>query len=154
MGLSRTIFVVLGVVALLATLARPAYAPDCNLPDLSSCACYLGVGPWPIGAAAVGDLLAAADLTVGTRTACFQHGGQPYWQIQRQVTLPAGAEAIAHLDPNFEVDNPPNAWCTETIARHVDAFRSDGANTASAEMQALTQVCHMLLNTSEFLYVH
>lgn len=116
MGLSRTIFVVLGVVALLATLARPAYAPDCNLPDLSSCACYLGVGPWPIGAAAVGDLLAAADLTVGTRTSCFQHGGQPYWQIQRQVTLPAGAEAIAHLDPNFEVDNPPNAWCTETIA--------------------------------------
>ncbi len=54
----------------------------------------------------------------GTRTCCIAHGGQAYWQIQRQVSIPEAADALAWENPTIETDagTAPNAWCTEFIA--------------------------------------
>jgi hypothetical protein len=44
-------------------------------------------------------------------------------------------------------------WCGDAYARHREAFQSSGQDNAAAEVRALEQICHMLFNTSEFLYV-
>ena len=43
--------------------------------------------------------------------------------------------------------------CFEAHAKHLETYQEDGLNGEEARGQALVQICHMLLNTSEFLYV-
>lgn len=113
-------FVIPSIVCTLwILLPTPAFAP-CGLPDLPSCACYVAdCDPadvaWP---PPYNDLIVTARRTVGLRTCCFQHGGQAYWQVQRQASIPASAEALAFENPTIETDEEtaPAAWCTETIA--------------------------------------
>lgn len=95
---------------------------DCIPEDGPSCACYIEecepVGcDWPL-TNPLGDLAGTAQLTVGTRSCCFRHCGQVYWQVQRQVSTPYSCEAIAHEDPLIQVRRAtrPQAWCTETVA--------------------------------------
>ena len=110
--------VFLAAFLVIVVYAHTAFAP-CSLPDLPSCVCYAtcsAVGaPWP---PSYGDIVEVARGTVGLRTCCFQHGGQAYWQVQRQATIPASAEALAFEEPGIEADDDtdPEAWCTETIA--------------------------------------
>jgi hypothetical protein len=93
---------------------RAAWAP-CSLPDLPTCACYIASGPWP---PPFGDNVETARSMIGVRSSCIKHGGQAYWQIQRQATIPECAEALAFENPDLENDGDtdPEAWCTETIA--------------------------------------
>lgn len=44
-------------------------------------------------------------------------------------------------------------WCRDLIEQQTSRFRDPGVEPATASHQALTQLCHALLNTSEFLYV-
>ena len=52
---------------------------------------------------------------------------------------------------------PPNAAeeaiCTRLLERQVAIFREAGFPATEADRKALVQLCHTLLNTSEFLYV-
>jgi len=113
------------VCALLASFPRAAIAP-CALPDLPTCGCYTAsctpvAGPWPL-IPGLGNLIGAAELTVGSRSCCIKHGGQAYWQIQRQVAIPAAADALAAENASIQTDKAtkPQAWCTETIAFWAD----------------------------------
>ena len=45
------------------------------------------------------------------------------------------------------------ATCAELLARQAALYRSAGTDPEAALHQALVQLCHTLLNTSEFLYV-
>ncbi|MBU0741085.1 hypothetical protein KKG45_14155 [bacterium] len=94
---------------------------QCSLPDLPSCACFTdcaNVGaPWPPDLFLDGNI-DIAHATVGLRSCCQQHGGQAYWQIQKQTDNPACAEALAFQQPDIQndADTAPEAWCTETVA--------------------------------------
>jgi hypothetical protein len=110
---------VLPVTLLLLSLGSTRALAPCALPDLPSCVCYAtcsaeGVS-WP---PPFGDIVEVALSTVDLRTCCFEHGGQAYWQVQRQATIPEDAEALAFENPDIEddADTNPEAWCTETIA--------------------------------------
>jgi len=52
---------------------------------------------------------------------------------------------------------PPSAAemaiCSRLVERHVGAFRAAKSSPADADYKALAQMCHTLLNTSEFLYL-
>jgi len=50
--------------------------------------------------------------------------------------------------PNHEEENR----CTAYLDRQRTAFKTAGASDREASRQALTELCHTLLNTSEFLY--
>jgi hypothetical protein len=45
------------------------------------------------------------------------------------------------------------SWAVELFARQRDRFLAAGNAAEEADRKALAQVCHMLLNTNEFLYV-
>ena len=53
---------------------------------------------------------------------------------------------------------PPTAqeliWSQELLVRQIDRYRALAENDETARRQALAHLCQMLLNTSEFLYVH
>jgi hypothetical protein len=44
-------------------------------------------------------------------------------------------------------------WCVAAFAEHLLVFEQTGTDAQQAHHQALVQICHMLLNTSEFLYI-
>jgi hypothetical protein len=44
-------------------------------------------------------------------------------------------------------------WCVDLIRRHAGRYEQSGADSEEAAARALAHLCHMLLNTSEFLYV-
>ena len=47
-------------------------------------------------------------------------------------------------------------WCVNLMRRHIDRFGKEEIDDASpddASVQALVQLCHVLLNSSEFLYI-
>jgi hypothetical protein len=50
--------------------------------------------------------------------------------------------------PNHKEENR----CTAYLDRQRTAFKTEGATDREANRQALTELCHTLLNTSEFLY--
>ncbi len=48
------------------------------------------------------------------------------------------------------------AWCADLLDRHIEHYRNGNSAPGAADradLQALTQLCHVLLNTSEFLYI-
>ncbi len=45
------------------------------------------------------------------------------------------------------------AWCVDLLSHHLEAHLNEGQSHDHAVRQALVQLCHTLLNTSEFLYV-
>jgi hypothetical protein len=105
-------------IALSPEQARVQCIPE----DGPDCPCYIAdcepVGcEWPF-AGFLGNLVGTTELTVGTRSCCFRHCGQAYWQIQRQVSIPWACEAIASEDPLIQARRAtrPQAWCTETVA--------------------------------------
>ena len=52
-----------------------------------------------------------------------------------------------------ELHEDEGQWCAELHARHVQTYQATGMSLENARHQALVQICHMLLNTSEFLYI-
>ena len=48
--------------------------------------------------------------------------------------------------------NDEAARCIAFLARQVELYRSNGVSGEAATHQALTELCHTLLNTSEFIY--
>lgn len=106
---------------LLASIPSRVEAP-CAMPDLPTCACYAlfcePIGsPWPLSGT-MGDLIETARATVGLRTCCIKHGGQAYWQVQRQLAIPEAADALAFIDTLIQTNDEtdPEAWCTEAVA--------------------------------------
>ena len=55
--------------------------------------------------------------------------------------------ALVRLPNTSEV-----AWCSETYSQQVAAFQANGKPSEEAKLDALTQICLTILNTSEFLY--
>ena len=49
-------------------------------------------------------------------------------------------------------DNRELVRCTQYLRQQCDAFQRSGDNPRDASKHALTELCHTLLNTSEFLY--
>jgi len=45
------------------------------------------------------------------------------------------------------------AWCADLLSHHLETHLKEGQSHDHAVRQALVQLCHTLLNTSEFLYV-
>lgn len=112
----RRTLVAASTAFLLGGVAR-AHCPSAPANDTPDCACYTGSGDWPL-AAVGGDVVATAKKNRYARTSCWKHGGQPYWQIQRQIDSPVMAHFAAHLAGVFGglVDLHREAWCTETVA--------------------------------------
>jgi len=50
-------------------------------------------------------------------------------------------------------DDQEVIWCAAAFARQVELYRDSGVTDEQARHQALTELCHTLFNTSEFLYV-
>ena len=44
------------------------------------------------------------------------------------------------------------AWASDLLARQRERFLAAGGPADEADRKALAQLCHMLLNTNEFLY--
>ncbi len=116
----------LGAWLLLFSVPASADYPVCTCPapgpvDLPNCTCYVdGGGDWPL-VPVVGDIVATALRTVGAKSSCFRHRGQPYWQVQQQISSPALARLLQQLYPSVTVESPAEAWCTETIAYWANA---------------------------------
>jgi hypothetical protein len=70
----------------------------------------------------------------------------------------AAEDDQARVQAAFELAlaRPPapeeSAWCLELLARQQTRFAA-GLPPAEARQKALEQLCHMLLNTNEFLYI-
>ena len=45
------------------------------------------------------------------------------------------------------------AWCADLLSYQREVYLKEGQSAEAAARQALVQLCHTLLNTSEFLYV-
>jgi hypothetical protein len=75
----------------------------------------------------------------------------------RRVARTAAGESAARLAFRLALVRPPSpaelAICTRLLARTALAYRQAGRHPAEAEHLALVELCHTLLNTSEFLYV-
>ena len=50
-------------------------------------------------------------------------------------------------------DDEESAWCNEFLARHLERYQKQDIPEEQAQKKALAHLCHMLFNTSEFLYV-
>ncbi len=78
--------------------------------------------------------------------------------LARRVRAAAGDDAAKRIEAAFRMTlaRPPSdteaSWSAELIDRHTRRYRTEFAD-AEAGDRALTHLCHMLLNTSEFLYI-
>ncbi|MDA1055048.1 MAG: DUF1549 and DUF1553 domain-containing protein [Planctomycetota bacterium] len=74
----------------------------------------------------------------------------------RVATLASATDEQVETAFRLALSRPPNAreqqWCSELLSRQADIFRREDATDEVASRQALIQLCHTLLNTSEFLY--
>ncbi len=50
-------------------------------------------------------------------------------------------------------DPEETAWSVDLLTRHAERYLEEGMDAEQANLKALAHVCHMLLNTNEFLYV-
>ncbi|MEZ6050346.1 MAG: PSD1 and planctomycete cytochrome C domain-containing protein [Planctomycetaceae bacterium] len=50
-------------------------------------------------------------------------------------------------------DAEETAWSVELLTRHAARYQEDGMEAEQANLKAMMDVCHMLLNTNEFLYL-
>ncbi|MDP6529575.1 MAG: T9SS type A sorting domain-containing protein [Gemmatimonadota bacterium] len=91
-----------------------SFAPDnpgyCSCADLS--------GEWPLSPVP-GDPSLTGFRTIGTKTTCYRHRGQAYWQIQKGYHSGATVDFIGWL---YQVTGFPlpghneEAWCSEGVA--------------------------------------
>jgi hypothetical protein len=71
----------------------------------------------------------------------------------------AAAPAAKRIELAFRIalGRPPKpqeaGWSGELLQKHAERYHTAGMPSDQAEQKALTHLCHMLLNTSEFLYV-
>ncbi|MEX0713796.1 MAG: DUF1553 domain-containing protein, partial [Pirellulales bacterium] len=69
------------------------------------------------------------------------------------------ADAASRIDSAFRLalSRPPRpqelTWSMELVERQASRFISAGSEPRQAEHKALAALCHMLLNTNEFLYI-
>ncbi|MEX2560679.1 MAG: DUF1553 domain-containing protein, partial [Pirellulales bacterium] len=77
-----------------------------------------------------------------------------------RVAATAGtADAASRIDSAFRLalSRPPRpqelTWSMELVERQASRFISAGSEPRQAEHKALAALCHMLLNTNEFLYI-
>jgi hypothetical protein len=70
---------------------------------------------------------------------------------------PASVDGQIDLAFRIALARPPNpqevTWSSELLSRQADRYQSAGVEGESARRKALTQLCQMLFNTNEFLYV-
>jgi cytochrome c553 len=82
---------------------------------------------------------------------------QAGWLADR-VTAASGPSATQRIELAFRYalarrPNPDETtWCGELLADQARLFQQAGQDEAAASRQALVELCHTLLNTSEFLY--
>jgi mono/diheme cytochrome c family protein len=76
-----------------------------------------------------------------------------------RIVRTAGADMEKRIDLAYRIalSRGPSAQeallCGELLRRHVQRYRAEKLTEEQAQHNALAQVCHVLLNTSEFLYV-
>ena len=76
----------------------------------------------------------------------------------QRVLARMGADTTRQIALAFRIalarmpDEDEAALCATSFARQVDLYRASGVSEDEARRQALTELCHTLLNTSEFLY--
>jgi mono/diheme cytochrome c family protein len=76
-----------------------------------------------------------------------------------RVARTAGADLEKRIDLAYRIalSRGPTAQeavlCAELVRRHAERYRSEKVPDDQAQRKALAQFCHVLLNTSEFLYV-
>lgn len=79
-------------------------------------------------------------------------------RFAKRVSREAGSAPGERIDMAFRIalGRQPNEqeahWCAELLEKQTHAFKREEATAEEIEHQALTQLCHTLLNTSEFLY--
>lgn len=79
--------------------------------------------------------------------------------LASRAALLAGSSPAQQIDTAFRLalarppDEEETAWCDELLERQSELYRADGRSAEEAAHQALVNLCHTLLNTSEFLYV-
>ncbi len=70
-----------------------------------------------------------------------------------------GAEAARQIETAYRFilarcpSDAEASWCRQFLDAQAALFAADGFDLAAARREALVQLCHALLNTSEFLYV-
>jgi len=76
----------------------------------------------------------------------------------RRVEARAGADPARQIEAAYRIalarlpDDDELECCAATHARQTKLFRAAGASEEQTRQRALTELCHTLLNTSEFLY--
>ncbi|MCA9073819.1 MAG: DUF1553 domain-containing protein [Planctomycetaceae bacterium] len=73
-------------------------------------------------------------------------------------------EAVEQSDPELvswaftaalgrPTDAEESAWSVDLLARHAERYQAQGMEADPARLKAVAHLCHMLLNTNEFLYL-
>ncbi len=81
-------------------------------------------------------------------------------RLGSRVAAEAGPAIPGRIDRAFQVlfSRAPSAkevaWSTDALRQFEDRYRTAGKPAPEARDKALAALCHTLLNTSEFLYVH
>jgi len=76
----------------------------------------------------------------------------------RRVQKRTGDDTTGQITAAFRIalartpDNDEVALCAAALARQAELYRASGVSNEKARHQALAELCHTLLNTSEFLY--
>ena len=78
--------------------------------------------------------------------------------LSSRVAQQAGADPTRQIELSFRLvlGRKPNerecGWCRELLAEQTRLFETAGEPSARAAERALSQLCHALFNTSEFLH--
>ena len=84
-----------------------------------------------------------------------EHAGHFADRLLKQVgNVPTGLITAAYRTALArKPDENEVALCSAALARQTKLYRDSGVSDGQAKQQALRELCHTLLNTSEFLYV-
>lgn len=84
---------------------------------------------------------------------------QAAFLAERVVSDSADTSENTRIDRAFRLvlsrapDDMEMAWCSELLKKQAQRLKAAEVADESAKRQALTHLCHMLLNTNEFLYI-
>jgi hypothetical protein len=78
--------------------------------------------------------------------------------LAHRVETCSGPSARERIEMAFRLvlvrqpNESETSWCEELLKQQTRIYETAGKGADEAQHQALVQVCHTLLNTSEFLY--